>query len=299
VNLDLDPAQRDLVAAVRRSAATAPAAATGWRVFDAIGLTDLLTSTNDGRPVVGLFEWCLILEELGADCRSLAVIRSVRMFMDVFVHGHTAAATPLAAETFLALAGSHRAPLPSPLLTWRRTGADELVLSPGTGLTEVATTLPGVTLEKREAEHITDRDLLACSAYAVGIGRRCLELAHERARKRVVARRRLLEYQGVSHRLAEVALELSAARIGVWRTAWREDAGEPAGHLAPATAAACVAAVLTSAHTAVQIFGAAGTSDPTIVGLYRAAYDLADVCGSARSLWLRASSRWGSQARGV
>ncbi|MDT5027437.1 MAG: hypothetical protein QOE61_3863, partial [Micromonosporaceae bacterium] len=84
-------------------------------------------------------------------------------------------------------------------------------------------------------------------------------------------------------------------RIGVWRAAWGEDAGRPSGHLAPAVAAGSVTSVLACAHAAVQTFGAAGTSDPAIVGLYRAAYGIPEICGSAQSLWRQAGSRrpWG------
>ncbi|WP_218923787.1 hypothetical protein, partial [Streptomyces sp. rh34] len=67
--------------------------------------------------------------------------------------------------------------------------------------------------------------------------------------------------------------------------------GTPAGYLAPAAAAAAVTAALNSAHAAVQTFGAAGTSDPGVVRLFRAAYEAARLCGSPRLLWKQAGAR--------
>ncbi|MGR3938243.1 acyl-CoA dehydrogenase family protein [Streptomyces sp. BRA346] len=138
----------------------------------------------------------------------------------------------------------------------------------------------------------TDRDLLLCAAYAVGLGRACLEAAQNRAADRVITGRRQIEYQGTSHRLAEAALDLALARIAVWHAAWYEDQGRPDGHAAPAAAGASVEAALTCAHTLVQAYGAAGTSDPDVVRLYRGAYALTELCGSPRVLWRTAGERW-------
>ncbi|MGA4844093.1 acyl-CoA dehydrogenase family protein [Streptomyces sp. G45] len=137
-----------------------------------------------------------------------------------------------------------------------------------------------------------DHDVLLCAAYAVGVGRQCLEVAQGRAADRVIAGRRQIEFQGSAHRLAEAALDLVLARIAVWHAAWYEDRGRPEHHAAAAAAAASVAAALDCAHTLVQAFGAAGTSDPDVVRLYRAAYALPRLCGSPRSLWRTAGERW-------
>ncbi|GGO99407.1 acyl-CoA dehydrogenase family protein [Wenjunlia tyrosinilytica] len=152
--------------------------------------------------------------------------------------------------------------------------------------------LPDVVPSAQPATPTTDRDLLLCAAYGVGLGRECLEVAQDRAADRVITGRRQIEYQGTSHRLAESALDLALARIAVWHAAWYEDRGRPAGHAAPAAAAASVAAALTCAHTLVQAFGAAGTSDPDVVRRYRGAYALTELCGSPRSLWQAAGERW-------
>ena len=95
-----------------------------------------------------------------------------------------------------------------------------------------------------------------------------------------------------SHRLANSAVELAGARVAVWQAAWLEDEHRRAGHRAAAAAAASVTAASACAHEAVQMFGAAGTADPVIVGLFRAAYEMAGVCGSPRQLWQSAGARW-------
>lgn len=138
----------------------------------------------------------------------------------------------------------------------------------------------------------TDRALIAMAAHAVGVGRACLDLAQARAADRTIAGRRLLELQGPAHRLANAAVLVSDARIGVWRAATGEDAGVAAGSWAAACAAASVHAAVTAAHELVQLHGAAGTGDRHVVALYRAAYALPLACGSPRLLWERAGRQW-------
>lgn len=132
----------------------------------------------------------------------------------------------------------------------------------------------------------TSQDLLLRTAYAVGVGRRCVETAQRRAGDRVIAGRPLIEFQGPAHRLANAAFELACARVGLWRTAWEVDQHRRSN--VHAAAAAAVTAAVTCAHELVQTHGAAGTSDPSVVRLYEAAYALPALCGSPGELWRRA-----------
>lgn len=285
MNLDLEPARRRLAEAVLAQAATQPETASGWDVFDAVGVTGLLTEPGGGS-VFGLFDWCLVLESLGAGCRELHLIREVRRFLDVFDDGRDIARECFAAWVRKARAGSNAHPL-----AVRRTARDGSERwSTHVGLPELAE-LPDVPLDHAAATAVRDRDLVACAAYAVGIGRGCLESARERAGSRLIAARPLIEYQAAAHRLAESAVELAGARLAVWRSAALADEGRVVGHRAAVAAAAAVGASLDCAHTAVQIFGAAGTSDPRLVWLHRAAYGLTAVCGSPRALWREAGRR--------
>lgn len=254
IDLKLDAVQQKLVDALRESDLTASPDASGWEVFDALGITETLVPEPGSPAILGQLDWCLVLEELGASCRDHTLIRAVRTFLDVYPQ------TPQAAEAFRQWARDHRAGL-----------------TPEFGL-----------LTDKEA--VRDRELLAIAAYALGVARSCLRAAQERAAHRIVANRPLLEYQGTSHRLAQCAVDLAVARAGLRRAASGEDDGEPAGHSAPAAAAASISTALDCAHTAVQVFGAAGTSNPEIVRLFRAAYALAEVTGSPRELW-RASGK--------
>lgn len=266
MNLDLDPAQRWLAEAVGERGSSAPECASGWEVLDAVGVTDLVVPDADGVAALGLFEWGLVLEELGTSCRDIGRVLSMRSFVDA-----------------LARPPNDRGAVRKTLDLWNtltHKASDDAM-----------TCLPDVELETDEARAVADRDLLVSAAYAVGIGRRCLELAQERASERVISGRRLIEHQGVAHRLARSAFDLADARVGLWRVAWHEDRGRRAGHRAPAVTAACVSVALDCAHEVVQTFGAAGTSDPLVVRLYRAAYSLPGLCGTPHELWRSAGAR--------
>lgn len=285
MNLDLGPSRRRLADTVLAEAAAQPETASGWAVFDAVGVTGLLTEPGGGSAF-GLLEWCLVLESLGVGRRELDLIREVRLFLDVFEDGRGRART-----AFAAWVRNERAGTQARVLAVRRTAEDgSECWSTHGGPPELAG-LPEVALGPAVAAAVRDRDLVACAAYAVGIGRGCLEAARERAGSRVIAARQLIEYQGAAHRLAESAVELAGARLAVWRSAALADEGRALGYRAAAAAAAAVAACLECAHTAVQIFGAAGTSDPRLVSLHRAAYRVTAVCGSPRALWREAGKR--------
>jgi hypothetical protein len=257
MNLDLDTAQRWLAASVGERSSVMPENASGWAVLDAVGVTDLMVPASEGVAALGLFEWCLVFEELGTNCRDIGDVRAARSFVD------DSARSPNGPVPVPAAVGSRRAPR----------------------------SLPDVAFEPEETLALADRDLLMCASYAVGVGRRCLELAQERADERVVAGRRLIEHQGVAHRLARSAFDLADARVGLWRVVWHEDQGSRAGHRAPAVTAGCVSVALDCAHEVVQMFGAAGTSDRRVVRLYRTAYGLPRLCGTPRELWRSAGAR--------
>lgn len=285
MNLDLDPSRRRLAKAVLAAAGAQPETASGWAVFDSVGVTGLLTEPGGGSAF-GLFEWCLVLESLGVGRREFDLIREVRLFLDVFEDGRGRASKAFAAWVRNARAGTQAG-----VLAVRRKAEDGSERWSTHGGPPEFAGLPEVALDPAAAAAVRDRDLVACAAYAVGIGRGCLEAAQERAGSRVIAARRLIEYQGAAHRLAESAVELASARLAVWRSAALADEGRVPGYRATGAAAAAVAACLECAHTAVQIFGAAGTSDPRLVSLHRAAYRVTAVCGSPRALWREAGQR--------
>ena len=61
----------------------------------------------------------------------------------------------------------------------------------------------------------------AVGAQAIGVARAAYEYALEHARNRVAFGRPIAEHQGVGFILADVATEIDAARLLVWRAAWQ------------------------------------------------------------------------------
>lgn len=292
MNLEPDAAQRQFVEVLRKSEEAADPAASGWEVFDAVGITGVLAPEPGSRPVLGQVDWCLVFEELGAGCRDHTLIRSVRTFLDVFTGGPGDAPAARAfrqwAQDRRAVGSGSAAP---DALVWSPGGEGPGVWRISAGHPAPMAALPEVELDASASRAVADRELLVAAAYAVGVGRRCLEAAQRRASTRVIAGRRLLQHQGTSHRLARCAVDLSMARAGLWRAALAEDDGEGAGHRAPAAAAASLTAALDCAHNLVQVFGAAGTSAPDIVRLFRTAYALPALTGPVRTLWQSAGMR--------
>ena len=259
MNLQPTVNQRSLVAALRRASATAPDGTAAWDVLNAAGLTS--AAGRDVPDVLqwGLLDWCLALEELGTAAHDAVLALAVHASLDAFqAAGERLRDAPRRLESVV-----------------RRCRAEA-----------------GVPPAGSPADSLTDRGLIIRAAYAIGIGRGCLELAQARAADRTVSGRRLIEFQGPAHRLANTAVLLADARIGVWRAATGEDAGTAAGSGAAACAATSVGAAVDAAHELVQAHGAAGTSDQRVVELYRAAYALANTCGSPQLLWARAGRQW-------
>jgi alkylation response protein AidB-like acyl-CoA dehydrogenase len=67
------------------------------------------------------------------------------------------------------------------------------------------------------------------AAAALGIGRAAYESAVTYAKGRV-QRKPIIEYQGVSHKLAEMETELNAARLLTWHAAWKVNNKLPLDH---------------------------------------------------------------------
>ena len=96
------------------------------------------------------------------------------------------------------------------------------------------------------------------AAAAVGVARAAFEAATAYARERQAFGRPLIAKQGISFKLAEMAMEIEAARLLVWRAAAAIDAGRDAGlfgSFAKAFAGDCAMRVATDA---VQVLGGAG-----------------------------------------
>lgn len=69
------------------------------------------------------------------------------------------------------------------------------------------------------------RPMIGC--FALGIGRAAFEYALDYSKERVQFGRPLIMNQAIAFKLADMAIELDAARLLIWRAAWMSHAGVP------------------------------------------------------------------------
>jgi alkylation response protein AidB-like acyl-CoA dehydrogenase len=96
------------------------------------------------------------------------------------------------------------------------------------------------------------------AASALGIARAAFEYATEYANERRAFGKPLIAKQGVSFKLADMAMQVEAARLLVWRAAAALDAGEDAGLLGSYAKAFAADAAMSITTEAVQVLGGAG-----------------------------------------
>jgi len=107
---------------------------------------------------------------------------------------------------------------------------------------------------------ILDKGRIGIGAWAVGIGRAAFEASRKYAKERVQFGKPIAEFQAVQHMLADMATELDAARLLVWRAAGLQDHGQrttKASSIAKYYAARATMRVCTNA---IQIHGGYGYS---------------------------------------
>ena len=98
----------------------------------------------------------------------------------------------------------------------------------------------------------------AMGAVGVGIARRAFEMATDYANQRRAFGQKIIDHQGVGFLLADMFIQIEAARLLCWQAAWRLDRGLAAN--VHAAAAKCFAADVAMRVTtdAVQVFGGYG-----------------------------------------
>ena len=106
---------------------------------------------------------------------------------------------------------------------------------------------------------------IGIAAQAVGMARAAYEAAVAYARDRVTFGQPIIEHQAVNFRLADMATQLDAARLMVWRAAQLKDAGRPC--LTEASMAKMFASEMAEkvCSAAIQIHGGCGYTDETPV----------------------------------
>jgi len=103
-----------------------------------------------------------------------------------------------------------------------------------------------------------DKTRAAVGAAGVGIGRAALELAVEYSKTRIQFGKPIATFQATAFKLAQMAMDLEAARLVVWRAAWLMDQGKPNGK--ESAMAKCLGSDvgMRNALEALQIFGGYG-----------------------------------------
>jgi acyl-CoA dehydrogenase len=96
------------------------------------------------------------------------------------------------------------------------------------------------------------------AAAAVGIARAAFEHATEYAREREAFGKSILSRQGVGFKLADMAIQIEAARLLVWRACAAIDVGEDAGLLGSYAKAFAADAAMRVTTDGVQVLGGAG-----------------------------------------
>jgi acyl-CoA dehydrogenase len=103
-----------------------------------------------------------------------------------------------------------------------------------------------------------DSGRITIAAGALGISRAALDVAIGHARSREQFGRPIGEFQGVSFMLADMAVQLDAARLLVQRAAWLSDHGKPFSNEAAMAKLFATDAAMRITTDAVQVLGGAG-----------------------------------------
>jgi alkylation response protein AidB-like acyl-CoA dehydrogenase len=105
---------------------------------------------------------------------------------------------------------------------------------------------------------ILDRGRITIGALAVGLGRGALEEARAYAKERKAFGKPIAEFQAIAFALADMATEVDAARLMVWRSAVLADARQPFGREASMGKLFASEAAMRATTKAVQILGGYG-----------------------------------------
>jgi acyl-CoA dehydrogenase len=108
------------------------------------------------------------------------------------------------------------------------------------------------------AMQVFDRSRPGTAAGAVGVAQRALDESIRYAKERVTFGKPLWQHQVIGHMIADMAMEVEAARLLVWKSAWAADNGEPDSMVTAFGKAYAADRAMAIATNAVQIFGGYG-----------------------------------------
>ncbi len=102
----------------------------------------------------------------------------------------------------------------------------------------------------------------------LGIATRAHDIAIKYAADRSAFGRRMREHQGVAFQLADMEIEIHAARLMIWHAAWLLDRGEPARHETSMAKTFVAETVFRAVDRALQVCGALGVSDDIPLSMF-------------------------------
>jgi alkylation response protein AidB-like acyl-CoA dehydrogenase len=105
---------------------------------------------------------------------------------------------------------------------------------------------------------ILDKGRIGIGAWAVGIGRAAFEAALKYSKERVQFGKPIAEFQAIAHMLADMATELDAARLLVWRGAWMQDQKMRTTRESSVAKYYAARATMRACNSAIQIHGGYG-----------------------------------------
>jgi acyl-CoA dehydrogenase len=108
------------------------------------------------------------------------------------------------------------------------------------------------------AMKVFDRSRPSVAAGAVGVAQRALDEAIKYAKERVSMGQAIWQHQAIGHMIADMAMQVEAARLLVWKAAWAEDSGERNTAIAAMAKAFAADSAMKVATDAVQVFGGYG-----------------------------------------
>ncbi len=113
-----------------------------------------------------------------------------------------------------------------------------------------------------------DRGRLGVAAGAIGIGQACLDACVDFARTRRQFGKRIGDFEMIQAALADMAADVEAARLLVYRAAWLQDRGEPATQATSLAKLFATEAAARAASEAVMLHGNRGYSNAYPVERY-------------------------------
>jgi alkylation response protein AidB-like acyl-CoA dehydrogenase len=124
---------------------------------------------------------------------------------------------------------------------------------------------------------ILDKGRIGIGAWSIGIGRAAFEAAKKYAKERVQFDKPIGEFQAIQHMLADMATELDAARLLVWRAAWMQDQGRRTTAESSIAKYYAARATMRACNAAVQIHGGYGYTREFDVERYMRDAKLAEI----------------------